>query len=132
MAQGVWVPGLALMRSPGTEIVHRIPRSSSSAQALSGFVKRFPASGYSEAATFWLGNAYFGKRDFKNAISTFRAFVSAHADGARAPEALLAIANCEAELKDNKAARKAFGELIKAYPKSEAAQAGRERLASLK
>ncbi|RQP25716.1 tol-pal system protein YbgF [Piscinibacter terrae] len=102
------------------------------AQALSGFVKRFPSSGYSEAATFWLGNAYFGKRDFKNAISTFRSFVSAHADATRAPEALLAIANCEAELKDNKAARKTIGELIKAYPKSEAAQAGRERLASLK
>ena len=49
-----------------------------------------------------------------------------------APEALLSIANCEAELKDNKAARKTIGELIKLYPKSEAAQAGRERLASLK
>jgi tol-pal system protein YbgF len=101
-------------------------------QALAGFVRRYPGSGYAESASFWLGNAYYGKRDFKNAITTFRSFVSAHPDAARAPEALLSIANCEAELKDNKAARKTIGELIKLYPKSEAAQAGRERLASLK
>ena len=45
---------------------------------------------------------------------------------------MLAIANCEVELKDSKAARRTIGELVKAYPKSEAAQAGRDRLATLK
>ncbi len=45
---------------------------------------------------------------------------------------MLSIANCQIELKDTKAARKTIGELVQAYPKSEAAQAGRERLASLK
>jgi hypothetical protein len=37
---------------------------------------------------------------------------------------MLAIANCQAELKDTKAARKTIEDLVKAYPKSEAAQAG--------
>ena len=50
----------------------------------------------------------------------------------RSPEAMLAIANCQAELKDAKGARKTIDDLVKTYPKSEAAQAGRERLASLK
>ena len=36
------------------------------------------------------------------------------------------------ELRDAKAARRTLDELVKAYPASEAAQAGRERLASLK
>ncbi len=102
------------------------------AGALSAFQKRYPASGYNESASFWLGNAYYGKRDFKNAIATFRSFVNTHPDAARAPEALLSIANCQAELKDNKSARKTIDELLRTYPKSEAAQAGRERLASLK
>ena len=53
-------------------------------------------------------------------------------DSPKAPEALLAIANCQAELKDTKAARRTIEELVKTYPKSEAAQAGRERLVSLK
>jgi tol-pal system protein YbgF len=102
------------------------------AAVLSSFQKRYPASGYNESASFWLGNAYYGKRDFKSAIATFRSFVNQHPDAARAPEALLSIANCQAELKDVKSARKTIDELLKTYPKSEAAQAGRERLASLK
>jgi TolA-binding protein len=50
----------------------------------------------------------------------------------RAPEALLAIANCQIELKETKGARTTLDELIKAYPQSEAATVGKERLAKLK
>jgi len=102
------------------------------APALSGFQRRFPASGYAESVQFWLGNALYLKRDYKEAIASFRAYVSAAPNSPRAPEALLAVANCEVEMKDVKAARKTIGELVKAYPKSEAAQAGRDRLATLK
>jgi len=100
--------------------------------ALASFQKRYPASGYNESVLFWLGNAYYGKRDYKDAIASFRALVGGYPDSAKAPEALLAIANCQVELKDTKGARRTIDELIKTYPKSEAAQAGRERLASLK
>jgi tol-pal system protein YbgF len=100
--------------------------------ALSAFRKRYPSSGYTESALFWLGNAQYGVRQYKEAIASFRSLVSAAPDNAKAPEAMLAIANCQAELKDGKGARKTIDDLIKTYPKSEAAQAGRERLASLK
>ena len=102
------------------------------ANALTAFRKRYPGSGYGESALFWLGNAQYGARQYKEAITSFRSLVSATPDSPKAPEALLAIANCQAELKDPKAARRTIDELLKAYPKSEAAQAGRERLASLK
>ena len=85
---------------------------------LAAFQKRYPASGYNESVLFWLGNAYYGKRDYKNAIVSFRSLAASYPDGARAPEALLSIANCQVELKDNAAARKTIGELVKAYPKS--------------
>jgi len=98
----------------------------------SGFLRRYPGSGYSDSARFWLGNALYGRRDYREAISAFRGLVSNAPDHPRAPEALLAVANCQVEAKDTKAARATIGELIKAYPKSEAAQAGRERLAALK
>jgi TolA-binding protein len=58
--------------------------------------------------------------------------VAAAPNHPRAPEALLAVANSQAEMKDPRAARKTIDELVKAYPQSEAAQAGKERLASLK
>ena len=50
----------------------------------------------------------------------------------RAPEAMLSIANCQIELKDTRAARATLESLVKTYPQSEAAQAGKERLARLK
>jgi tol-pal system protein YbgF len=102
------------------------------ANALSAFRKRYPASGYTESALFWLGNAQYGTRQYKDAITSFRTLVSAAPDNPKSPEALLAIANCQAELKDTKSARKTIDELLKTYPKAEAAQAGKERLASLK
>ena len=102
------------------------------ANSLGALRKRWPSSGYGESALFWLGNAQYGLRQYKEAIASFRLLVSNNADSPKAPEAMLAIANCQAELKDTKAARKTIDDLLKTYPKSEAAQAGRERLASLK
>lgn len=102
------------------------------AAALTAFRKRYPSSGYNESVLFWLGNAQYGNRQYREAITAFRALVTAAPTHPKAPEALLAIANCQAELKDGKTARRTIDELIKTYPQSEAAQAGRERLASLK
>lgn len=102
------------------------------AAGLSTFVRRYPLSGYIDSAHFWLGNAQYGRREYKEAIGSFRTMLASRPDHPKAPEAMLAIANCQVELKDPKGARKTIGELVQAYPKSEAAQAGRERLASIK
>lgn len=102
------------------------------AAGLSGFLKRYPSTGYRESALFWLGNAQYGKRDYKESIGTFRSLLSSSPDHARAPEAMLAIANCQIELKETKGARRTLDDLIKTYPKSEAATAARERLAATK
>ena len=100
--------------------------------ALSAFRTRYPTSGYGPSALFWLGNAQYGKRDYSAAVASFRSFVSGQPADPRAPEALLAVANCHFELKETRSARKALDELFKAYPNSEAAVAGKERLAALK
>jgi tol-pal system protein YbgF len=115
--------GLAAVRKGEFE------RASSS---LGTLLRRWPASGYRASALFWLGNAQYGQRNYKDAIVSFRTLVSSAPESPRAPEALLALANCQAELKDTKAAKKTIEELVKTYPKSEAAQAGRERLVSMK
>ena len=100
--------------------------------ALTAFLRRYPASGYVASATYWLGNAQYGQRDYRSAMASFRGLLAKSPDHAKAPEAMLAIANCQVELKDAAGARRTIGELVKAWPKSEAAQAGRDRLASLK
>ena len=100
--------------------------------ALGNFLRRWPASGYADLARYWLGNAQYGNRDFKGAIATFKSFIAAAPTHARAPEAELAVANCQIELRDIRGAKATLTDLMKTYPKSEAAVAGRERLASLK
>lgn len=99
---------------------------------LGAFQRRHPASPYLDSVRFWQGNALYGKRDYKEAIAVFRAFVTSSPEHPRAPEALLALANSQAEMKDPRGARKTIDELLKVYPKSEAAQAGKERLAAIK
>jgi tol-pal system protein YbgF len=102
------------------------------ATSLAVFRSLYPASGYGQSVLFWLGNAQYGNRSYADAISSFRSFATSYPGDLRAPEALLAIANCQFELKDKKAARKVLDELFKTYPDSEAAQAGKARLAALK
>ncbi len=96
------------------------------------FLKRYPQSGYNPSALFWLGNAQYATRDYKEAIINFRALLALVPDHLRAAEAMLSIANCQIELKDNKSARKTLEDLIKAHPQSEAAGAARDRLTRLK
>lgn len=101
-------------------------------KSFAAFVKNYPRSGLAPSALFWLGNAQYATRNYKEAISNFRSLLTAVPKHERAPEAMLAIANCQVELKDQRAARATLQQLLKTYPRSEAAQAAKERLESLK
>lgn len=96
------------------------------------FINRYPQSGYRPSALFWLGNAQYATKDYKDALVNFRNLVSQAPDHLRAPEALLAIANCQLEIKDTKGARKTLEDLMASHPSTEAAAAAKERLARLK
>jgi len=101
------------------------------AAGMNGLLQRYPGTGYRESAWYWLGNAYYGVRQYKEAIAAFKMLVDASPDHQRSPEALLSIANCFIELKDVDTARKTLGLVISQYPQAEAAQAARDRLATL-
>lgn len=103
-----------------------------SQKALFDFIQRYPGSGYSPSALYWLGNAQYSNRDYKEAIINFRSMIAKSPNHIRAPEAMLSIANCQMEMKDPKAARKTIEDLMKIYPKSEASFAGIERLRTIK
>jgi tol-pal system protein YbgF len=100
--------------------------------AYSGFLRRFPGSGYTPTALYWLGNAQYASRAYKEAIESHRRLVTQYPTHLRTPEAMLAMANSQIEIKDSKAAQRTLDTLVKSYPQSEAAAAGRERLARLR
>ena len=96
------------------------------------FIKRYPESGYRPSALFWLGNAQYALRAYREAIINFKSVIAIAPDHLRSPEAALSIANCQVELKDNLSARKTLNDLIKVYPQSEAASVAKDRLTKLK
>lgn len=100
--------------------------------AFAAFVRQYPRSGYVPSARFWLGNAQYATREYKEAIGNFKQMLTEAPTHARAPEAALSIANCQIELKDTRTARKTLEDLLRAYPQSEAAVAAKERLSRLK
>jgi tol-pal system protein YbgF len=102
------------------------------ADALEDFVKRYPSSAYAANAQYWLGNAYYAQRDYKNAIAAQEVVTTTYKDSPKAPDAMLNIASSYTELKDKKNAKKTLQQLVKNFPDSSAAQAAKDRLASLK
>lgn len=99
---------------------------------LAEFRRRFPDSALLPSASLWLGNALYAKKDYREAINAFRAFVTAAPAHPSAPDAMLALANSQAEMRDPRAARRTLEDLMKAYPQSQAAEAGKQRLAAIR
>lgn len=100
--------------------------------ALAGFVQKYAQSGFLPSALFWLGNAEYANRDYKESMAHFRQMLSLAPSHPRSPEAMLAISNVQIELKDLKGARKTLEDLMKAYPSAEAASTAKDRLARLR
>jgi tol-pal system protein YbgF len=96
------------------------------------FINRNPASGYRPSALFWLGNAQYALRAYREAIVNFKSVIALTPEYVRAPEAALSIANCQIELKDKATARKTLTDLINVYPQAEAAAVAKDRLTKLK
>lgn len=104
----------------------------SATQFFLDFLRRYPQSGYQSLGLFWLGNAQYANRDYREAITNFKSSADTNPSSSKAPEALLAMANSQLELKDVRSARRTLEDLIRLYPQSEAATAGKDRLARLK
>ncbi len=100
--------------------------------AFQGFLRRYPDSGFRPSALYWLGNAQYANRKYREAVGTHRQLINNHAGHSRVPEAMLAVANSLVELKDVKAARQTLNDLIKAHPSTEAAAVAKERLTKLR
>ncbi len=91
------------------------------AKAFQEFIKKYPASVHVPNATYWLGNTQFALKDYKVAMSTYRALLKAEPNTARAPEVLFNIAGCLQELKSTVSANATLKQLISKYPDSAAA-----------
>lgn len=101
-------------------------------KALQEFIKNYPNSVHVTNAGFWLGNAQFTLKDYKEALLTYRALLKADPNTARAPDVFFNIAGCQQELKAVTQAAATLKQLIVKYPDSAAAAKARKLLAVTK
>ncbi len=99
---------------------------------LMGFVQRYGQSAYLPSALFWLGNAEYATKDYKESMAHFRQLLALAPTHPRAAEAMLAVSNVQQELKDAKGARKTLEDLLLTYPGTETAATAKDRLARLR
>jgi tol-pal system protein YbgF len=91
-------------------------------------VRAYPQSALAPSAQYWVGNAYYARKDFRASIAAQRTLISVYPSSNKVPDALLNIASAQSDLNDNAAARRTLEELIAKYPQTEAAQKARQRL----
>ncbi len=96
------------------------------------FLKAYPNSTLAANAQYWTGYAYYVLKDYKNAIEQQTRLVNAYPQNPKVPDALLNIASCQMELKDNAAAQKGFQDIVAKYPGTNAALIAAKRLELLK
>ncbi len=96
--------------------------------AFSEFLQRYPGGEYADNAYYWLGEAYYVKRDFNAARQAFRQVVDKFQNSPKVPDAMLKLAYIDLELGQDKKAREALQEIVRRFPGTRAAKLARQRL----
>jgi tol-pal system protein YbgF len=98
---------------------------------LKDFVRKNPKSDFADNALYWVGNCYYGQRDYSRAIVEFNDLVLKYPKGDKVPSALLTMADAFADSGDKIDARLVLQKLISQYPQAEEAAQARQKLQSL-
>jgi len=104
---------------------------SGAVNAFTVFLRKYPNSGFRQSALYWLASAKFLKGDYVDTTNQLRAFLNMNEAHSLYPEAMLMLANAQIELKLIPDAKKTLENLIRDYPRSEAAKVAVERLLKL-
>jgi len=95
------------------------------------FLKKHPNSGLADNAQYWLGECFYGLKEYDQAILEFDAVRRKYPKGDKVPAALLKQGFAFAELGDKVDARLILQELVDRFPQSEEAGRAKQRLKTL-
>jgi tol-pal system protein YbgF len=96
------------------------------------FLVQHPHSDLAPNARFWLGESYYGKKDFSRAIDAYDQVQLNHPASEKVPAALLKKGYAYLALKDRKKAASALKQVIDLYPRSPEANKAMDKLNQLK
>lgn len=96
------------------------------------FLVQYPSSDLAPNARFWLGESYYGKKDYSRAIDAYDQVQLNHPSSEKVPAALLKKGYAYLALKDRKRAASALKQVIDLYPRSPEANKAIDKLNQLK
>ncbi|MEK7272257.1 MAG: tol-pal system protein YbgF, partial [Nitrospirota bacterium] len=101
-------------------------------RGFSTFIANYPNSDLAPNARYWLGEAYYGAKDFKRAIDAYDKVESDYPRSEKVPAAILKKGYAYLALKDKKRASSAFKQVVTLYPRSPEAGKASDKLVQLK
>jgi len=101
-------------------------------QLLETFLKKYPDHELRVNAMYWIGEAYYGEKQYENAILQFQDVIQLHAGHPKVPAAMLKQGLAFQALGDNRNAKVILQKVIDSFPTSESAAKAKERLESMK
>ena len=101
-------------------------------KGFSAFIATYPNSDLAPNARYWLGEAYYGAKDFKRAIDAYDKVEIDYPRSEKVPAAILKKGYAYLALKDKKRASSAFKQVVTLYPRSPEAGKASDKLVQLK
>ena len=95
---------------------------------LKAFLQNYPDSSYAGNAQYWLGEAHYVTREFKQSIAEFNKVLSSFPDSLKIPDAMLKLGYTYYELQQYEQAKLLLQDLRKRFPKSTAFRLAGKRL----
>ena len=89
------------------------------------FIAKYPRHPLAANAQYWIGEAYYVQRDYRQALTEFQKVLDVAPGSAKVPDALLKVGLCYRNLRDESRARQTWDRVVKDYPKSPAATKAR-------
>jgi tol-pal system protein YbgF len=109
----------------------RAGKPEEAAQGFKEFLRAFPASDLADNSQYWLGECFYDRKDFTQAVREFRRVVERYPNGNKVPDALLKVGFSYLALGSAEAGKQTLTQLQRSYPRHEAAVLAGARLADL-
>jgi tol-pal system protein YbgF len=109
----------------------RTGRHDEAAQGFKAFLRAYPASDLADNSQYWLGECYYDRKDFTQAVREFRRVIERYPNGNKVPDAMLKVGFSYLSLGSAEAGKQTLTQLQRSYPRHEAAVLAGARLADL-
>jgi len=109
----------------------RAGKNDEAAQGFKDFLRAHPASDLADNSQYWLGECYYDRKDYTQAVREFRRVIERYPSGNKVPDALLKVGFSYLALGSAEAGRQTLTQLQRSYPRHEAAVLAGARLAEL-